>query len=216
MDGEFSARRILTGYSGSKDYIAFMFRLLLIMGLMLMMEPSEAADSAETRLLTDFTTATEDFDWYVVNDNVMGGQRRGEFGIRNGTLLFAGRTNTRGGGFSSIRTQGPRANLARYDGIRLHIKGDGRRYIWQLRTTAQFRGQAVRFWADFETTADTWSTVDLPFSAFVPRFRGSDLEGYSLDAGQITGMGLMIYDGQDGAFVIEVDTVEVFLRNTAE
>jgi hypothetical protein len=29
-------------------------------------------------------------------------------------------------------------------------------------------------------------------------------------------MGLMIYDGQDGAFVIEVDTVEVFLRNTAE
>jgi hypothetical protein len=75
MDGEFSARRILTGYSGSKDYIAFMFRLLLIMGLMLMMEPSEAADSAETRLLTDFTTATEDFDWYVVNDNFRHPQR---------------------------------------------------------------------------------------------------------------------------------------------
>jgi hypothetical protein len=193
-----------------------MFRLLLITGLVMMMETSAAADSAGTRMLTDFTADTEDFGWYVVNDNVMGGRSQGNFTIRDGRLTFTGRTNTRGGGFSSLRTAGPGADLTSYDGIRLRIRGDGRRYIWQLTTKAEFRGRPVRFWAGFDTVADTWTTVDVPFSDFVPRFRGTNLDDIPLDVSRVTGMGLMIYDGRDGPFAIEVDSVESYLNDGAE
>ena len=193
-----------------------MFFLLFFTGLMLMTDNLSAATATEIRSLTDFTSATEDIGWYIVNDNVMGGRSQGDFDIRNGKLVFAGRTNTRGGGFSSIRTRMATVNLAGYGGIRLHLKGDGRRYIWQLSTTAQFRGQDIRFWAGFDTTASAWSTIDLPFSTFKPRFRGQDLTGITLDPAMITGMGLLIYDGRDGEFVIEVDTIGVYPAGTDE
>ena len=202
--------------SRQTDYPGTMFYLLLLTGLMLMTSNLSASTAADTRSLTDFTSATRDLGWYVVNDNVMGGRSQGDYNNSNGKLVFAGRTNTRGGGFSSLRTRTSPVDLSGYDGIRLRVKGDGRRYIWQLSTTAQFRGQDVRFWTGFDTKASTWSTVDLPFSAFTPRFRGQDLTGVSLDPAVVTGMGLMIYDGRDGEFAIEVDAVGAYVERAIE
>jgi hypothetical protein len=50
-------------------------------------------------VLADFTDDGAEFSWYVVNDNVMGGRSEGTFTIEQGTLRFAGRTNTDGGGY---------------------------------------------------------------------------------------------------------------------
>jgi NADH dehydrogenase [ubiquinone] 1 alpha subcomplex assembly factor 1 len=166
-----------------------------------------ADDSSGELLLTDFTTKTADFGWYVVNDNVMGGRSEGDFNVEQGTLVFTGRTNTNGGGFSSIRTQAMRLDLSSRTGIRLRVKGDGRRYTWRLTTNARWRGREVGYWADFETVQGEWTTVDIPFSEFTPQFRGYELDGPSLDAGQITGMGLMIYDKQDGPFELHLASV---------
>ena len=56
------------------------------------------------RLITDFTPASADLGWYVVNDNVMGGRSDGDFEVaEQGELRVSVRTNTNGGGFSSIR-----------------------------------------------------------------------------------------------------------------
>ena len=74
-----------------------------------------------------------------------------------------------------------------------------------------YRGREVRFWAPFETVAGEWTTVDIPFDTFTPRFRGMQLRG-PLDTGSITGMGLMIYDGADGEFELELDQVEAYGR----
>ena len=92
---------------------------------MITSQDTHAGDKQQ--LLTDFTAETTDFGWFVVNDNVMGGRSDGGFDMDDGTLYFAGRTNTRGGGFSSIRTRGPRLDLSAFDGVRLRVKGDGRR-----------------------------------------------------------------------------------------
>lgn len=171
--------------------------------------PTNASEE-NSRLLTDFTDTTEDFGWFVVNDNVMGGRSDGDFEIRDGQIHFTGITNTRGGGFSSIRTRGPRLDLSNFSGVQLRVKGDGRRYTWQLRTTARFRGRDVSYWADFGTTESTWTTVDLPFSAFVPKFRGMQLQGPPPDPAEIAGMGLMINDGRDGRFDILLDSVHAY------
>ncbi len=161
-------------------------------------------------LLTDFTSDTADLGWYVLNDNVMGGRSEGSFEEQRATLVFTGNTNTRGGGFSSIRTRAMQLDLSGQAGIRLYVNGDGRRYTWRLTTNASWRGRQVSYWADFETRNGSWTTVDIPFSRFIPRFRGYELNGPALDPGRITSMGLMIYDSQDGPFEISLASVRAY------
>jgi monofunctional biosynthetic peptidoglycan transglycosylase len=166
--------------------------------------------SGEDLLITNFGPDSADLGWYVLNDNVMGGRSEGGFTVKQGELLFSGRTNTNGGGFSSIRTDAMQLDLSRYAGIRLRVKGDGRRYTWRLTTTARWRGQEIGYWADFDTRDGAWQTVTVPFSTFVPRFRGYELDGPPLDTATITGMGLMIYDKQDGPFELELASVHAY------
>jgi hypothetical protein len=161
-------------------------------------------------LITDFTSASADLGWYVVNDNVMGGRSDGGFDVSDGELRFAGQTNTRGGGFSSIRSKAVDLDLSKFDGIRFRMKGDGRRYTWRLTTRATIYGRPVAYWADFDTADGAFESVDIPFSSFVPRFRGAELDGPPLDASEVTGMGLMIYDKRDGPFDVVLQSVHAY------
>ena len=195
-----------------KDSTALFFSLFF--GLLLMTfngSPTNASDPDAERLLTDFRSADSDLGWYVVNDNVMGGRSEGDFELASGELRFAGRTNTRGGGFSSIRTKPLELDLSEYAGVRLYVKGDGRRYTWRLTTDARWRGRQISYWADFETEDRVWRKVDIPFSSFTPQFRGMPLDGPALDPRQITGMGLMIYDKQDGPFELRLASVHAYV-----
>jgi monofunctional biosynthetic peptidoglycan transglycosylase len=190
--------------------------LSALTGLLLMTSsgPTHTATHSD-RLITDFTPDSADLGWYVVNDNVMGGRSSGDFDLQDGELHFAGSTNTQGGGFSSIRTGDLELDLSQYAGLRLQVKGDGRRYTWRLATDAVWNGRPVSYWAEFDTVKDTWTTVDIPFASFVPRFRGYELPGPELDNGQITGMGLMIYDRQDGPFNLQLGSVSVYAIEAA-
>ena len=168
------------------------------------------AESEIGVLLTDFTSSTTDLGWYVVNDNVMGGRSEGGFQAVPGELIFSGRTNTDGGGFSSIRTQAMQMDLSEHDGIRLRVKGDGRRYTWRLATDARWRGRQIAYWADFATREGVWQTASIPFPNFAPRVRGYQLDGPPLDRRKITGMGLMIYDKEDGPFELRLGLVGAY------
>ncbi len=186
-------------------------------GLLLMtltgLPPGTSDALAGEALLTDFTSGSADLGWYVVNDNVMGGRSEGDFETEQGVLVFSGHTNTNGGGFSSIRSEALQLDLSSCTGIRLRVKGDGRRYTWRLTTAARWRGRQVSYWADFETRNGSWTTIDIPFSRFIPRFRGYRLEGPALDPGQITGVGLMIYDKQDGPFELHLAGIHAYAQN---
>lgn len=172
-------------------------------------DPDARGDEG-TLLLTDFTPDSRDLGWYVQNDNVMGGRSEGGFDRADDELVFAGSTNTNGGGFSSIRTQPFKVDLSAYDGIRLRVKADGRRYTWQLQTNAARRGYPVSYWAEFDTVDGEWSTAKIPFTLFYPQFRGFKLEGPELDTSQLTEFGLYIYDKQDGPFVLHLDRIEAY------
>lgn len=171
---------------------------------------------ADEALLTDFAANGNDLGWFVVNDNVMGGRSEGGFELQQGELVFSGRTNTDGGGFSSIRSAPTNLDLSNYAGIRLRVKGDGRRYTWRLTTDARWRGRPVGYWADFDTAAGAWTTVDIPFSRFAPKMRGQALDGPPLDTARITGVGLMIYDRQDGPFEIRLARVGAWSENATD
>jgi NADH dehydrogenase [ubiquinone] 1 alpha subcomplex assembly factor 1 len=193
--------------------------LSLFLGALLMTLPGSPPDASDAQpsdnldalMITDFTPDTPDLGWYVQNDNVMGGRSEGGFETTPGELIFAGSTNTNGGGFSSIRTQPfEELDVSKYDGIRLRVKGDGRRYTWQLQTNARYRSFAVSYWAEFDTVDGEWSTVNIPFSKFYPQFRGFKLDGPELDTSEIIELGLYIYDKKDGAFELRLDTIEAY------
>ena len=175
-----------------------------------------ASDDSNTGLLlTDFTAESADLGWFVVNDNVMGVRSDGQFEQADGLINFAGRTNTNGGGFSSIRTQPKEHALTDNSGIQLRGQADGRRYMWRLTTDASWRGRQVGYWAEFPTEDGVWTTVNLPWSNFRPQYRGYRLDGPALDPAQITGMGLMIYDGLDGPFALQLESVSAYSASSA-
>jgi NADH dehydrogenase [ubiquinone] 1 alpha subcomplex assembly factor 1 len=178
--------------------------------VLLMTGPVTSIRADASLELAEFTGNDASPDWFVVNDNVMGGRSDGDFVIEQGQLRFSGATNTNGGGFSSIRTSPINVDLSAFNGIRLTVKGDGRRYTWRLTTDARWQGREIAYWADFETEEGRWTDVDVPFSRFVPRYRGSRLDGPPLNPKAVTGMGLMIYDGKDGPFEIRLKAVSAF------
>jgi hypothetical protein len=177
-----------------------------------------AAESGmgELRMITDFTPATYDLGWRVVNDNVMGSGSSGDFRIERGALRFAGFTNTNEGGFTYVRTHRMRLNLSEYDGVRLQAKADGRRYTWRITTSTRWRGEEISYWADFEARGETMNVIDIPFSAFVAKYRGFELGLPALDPSLITEMGLMIYDRKNGAFEFVLSSVEAYSTRASE
>ena len=192
-----------------------MWREIIVTGLSacLLLSQSltaEEPDSLKPLLLTAFEQDSPDVGWYVQNDNVMGGQSEGAFSIDASGLVFSGSTNTNGGGFSSIRSQPLELDLADYNGIRLTVKADGRRYTWSLQTDARWRGRKINYWADFETVSGEVNVIDVPFERFLPQFRGFKLDGPKLDIGNIRAFALYQYDKTDGPFKLRLIRVEAY------
>ena len=91
------------------------------------------SESTKLHVVEDFEGKNATSEWMTVNDNVMGGRSKGGFSIKHGKLLFSGSTNTKGGGFSSIRMKPNQLALAGKEGIIIRFKGDGRTYKFDVR-----------------------------------------------------------------------------------
>ena len=171
---------------------------------------SESND-LDTLFLNGFEADSPALGWYVQNDNVMGGKSEGGFDISSGKLIFSGNTNTDGGGFSSIRSKSLNLDLSAYDGIRVKVKADGRRYTWGMQTDARWRGRRVGYWADFGTTAGETEVIDIPFDDFFPQYRGFKLDGPELNTRQISEFALYQYDKTDGPFELRLISVRAYV-----
>ncbi len=188
-----------------------------VKGLVMLLMPVTAFGQG-LALLTDFTADSPSFQWYVQDDGVMGGLSRGYVTINEGHMEFKGNLNTKGGGFSSVRSGGFRLDLSSFNGVRLRVKGDGRRYSWQLKSNVVFRNRRLGYWATFDTQhgtqhgtqPGTWSVIDIPFSAFAPRFRGYAIKAPPFDPSYTTEMALFIADGVDGPFTITVESIALY------
>ena len=100
----------------------------------------------------------------------------------------------------------------RMAGFVMRVRGDGRTYQLDTRIQAPNSRRDISYRADFKTVANEWTEVKVPFSAFKPSWRGTDLEGRvaTFDPANLSSMGIMIYDGKDGPFRLEVETIGVY------
>ncbi len=191
----------------------------LMIGAMSLLIPSlsEGAEKTsreerkeQSRILFDFSGETPGKSWVTVNDNVMGGRSKGGFSFKGEKLVFAGSTNTNGGGFSSIRSRPGALGLSGKDGVMIRFKGDGRTYKFGL----QMAGSRATYRADFDTKADSkgWQVAKIPFNAFGASWRGMKLprDRYPLKKDKINSLGVMIYDKKDGPFKLQVDWIKTY------
>ncbi len=179
--------------------------------VLLLLAASEVCASGDTMTknagLIDFTDADQS-QWYVVNDGVMGGISQSD--IRrtdHQTGLFAGELSLENnGGFASVRAVVGERDLAAFEGLEIHVKGDGRTYQLRLRTNDSDDGVAYR--SLFGTRPGEWRITFIPFDQFLPTFRGRTLlDSPPLDVARIQQVVFMVADKKPGPFSLEIDYV---------
>jgi hypothetical protein len=173
--------------------------------------------------LFDFTQPDANLQatWGAVDDVVMGGVSESGIRLANGYALFSGNVSTdNSGGFASVRTRNfePSFNLSNYRGIELRVKGDGQRYKLFVRTETRWDG--VGYAHSFDTIADEWMTIQVPFQDLVPIFRAKTVNDAPLDTTQICSLQLMLskfeYDKAlnprftPGLFSLQIESISAY------
>jgi uncharacterized surface protein with fasciclin (FAS1) repeats len=161
--------------------------------------------AAEPNLEFDGGTA----GWQTVLDGVMGGLSTGRITEGDGgTLRFSGELSLENnGGFSQIRTSVPEGTFAGATGLLLRVKGDGRTYQCDIRSS-RLRLMAGGYQQTFRTKAGEWLEVEVPFEKCVANSFGQRLRNApELDAASIESVGITLADKQEGPFAIEVDWI---------
>lgn len=167
-------------------------------------------DAQEILTLYRFDSAENAGRWAIVNDSVMGGVSESGLSLsEEGTLFFAGNLSLQNnGGFASVRSASDALGINDEAGIRLTVRGDGKRYHLRLYTPDL---PGVAYEAAFQTAENDWQAIDLPFSTFKPTIRGRVLTGYGpIEPSAIEALGLMIKEYQVGAFLLEVSAIEAY------
>jgi NADH dehydrogenase [ubiquinone] 1 alpha subcomplex assembly factor 1 len=139
----------------------------------------------------------------VVNDGVMGGVSVSRLGSVAAAMVFEGHLSLENnGGFASFRGTGrPPAECA---AVLLTVRGDGRRYKLTLKLdddpgTAQYQ-------AAFDAPP-AWRTLRFEPTDFTASFRGRKVAAPIVQFADVQHVGLLIADGQSGAFRIELRDV---------
>ncbi|MBD2777438.1 CIA30 family protein [Iningainema tapete] len=176
------------------------------------------------KVLFDFKNPTTELKdtWGAVDDVVMGGVSESSIQLVDDTALFAGNVSTaNSGGFASVRTKNftPPFDLSGYAGVQLRLRGDGKRYKFLLRTEAQWDGVAYSY--SFDTVANTWIDVRIPFTDLTAVFRAKTVKDYQqIDASKVCSFQLMLskfeYDGglnpnfSPGGFTLQVELIKAY------
>jgi len=121
-------------------------------------------------ILFDFTIANDNLRtiWGAVDDVVMGGVSSSNLILRDNKAIFTGIVSTNNnGGFVSVRSKNfiPEWDLSPYQGIRLKVKGDGKRYKFISRCEGKWDG--ISYCYSFDTIDNQWITVDIPFDDLI-------------------------------------------------
>ena len=180
--------------------------------------------AAGEKPIFDFTKPSDEIKniWGALDDVVMGGVSASSFQIRENTAVFTGNVSTaNSGGFASVRTKNfsPLLDLSGYQGVKLRVKGDGQRYKIFIRTESTWDGVGYSY--SFDTVANNWLDIQIPFTDLVPVFRAKIVKDCPpMDISKVCSMQLMLskfeYDGalnpafNPGFFALEVASIQAY------
>jgi len=166
--------------------------------------------SSGCRRLTDFDGDTD--GWFVVDDGVMGGRSNGNVEFTDSEMRFSGEVVTRGGGFTSVRLGLDGTELDGTSRLVLRVRADGRTYGLTMEDSSRSGRRAVSHRADLSTDrptgGDDGTTVSIAYDVLEPTVFGRPVDADAFDPDAATEIGIIIADGEDGAFALAVDWID--------
>lgn len=180
----------------------------------------DAARDAESHTLISFPrdAAAEKKKWVTIDDSVFIGASKTRWSApEDAPAKFYGNVSKkRGGGWCTVRRRPADAvDLSAFEGIELHILGDGKSYAFNLRTDDDRNGNYYE--AAFATTAGEWQTVRLPFSSFASMRMGEPKSGVpALDLTQVRSYAFVIGYGQLGPYQLEIESIGTYGEGIAD
>jgi uncharacterized surface protein with fasciclin (FAS1) repeats len=163
------------------------------------------ARAADSNL--EFDSGTK--GWQTVLDGVMGGLSTGRIAAgEGGTLSFTGELSLdNNGGFSQVRTAVPEGTFAGTTGLRMRVKGDGRTYQCDIRSS-RVRLMAGGYQRVFDTKPGQWIEVEIPFAECALNSFGQRVRNAApLDPASIESVGITLSDKKAGPFALEIDWI---------
>lgn len=159
----------------------------------------------------DFTTDTPANAWNVEDDVVMGGRSSSQFTItEEGHGRFTGHVSLENnGGFASIRHQleTPQTLPEDASSFQLRIKGDGKDYTLRVKAKAS---QNYYHQATFPTSkVEEWETIAIAFASMSAMRYGKVVDVPNYAGEQVTQIQLLIGNGKEQDFAVELDVIEV-------
>jgi len=162
-------------------------------------------------------------EWGSLDDVVMGGASQSKFSVVQDVGVWAGTITTENnGGFAGCRSRAvtPALDLSSFKGIRLRVKGDGKRYKLIVRDDYNWNGIAWAFFFDTAADASDWQDIEAPFNECVPTLFARRVPGVRLNSRSITTVQLTLskfeVDTQlnpkfdSGPFRLELQSVQAF------
>ena len=176
-------------------------------------------DNKPEKVIFDFSTPDTGPSFKPLTDDVMGGISTAEFSPKKSPGEFSSFTGNISlknfGGFATVRSPEKPVDLTGFEGIEVRLRGDGKTYIFFIKSNQKDDGRQYQAW--FTTEAGQWQDVRLPFSEFRPYYRGMKLRLWAkLNPARIQSMGFMIADKQDGAFALDVQTIGAYKKPSAQ
>ena len=191
------------------------------------------SDTTGSTVLFDFDRPDDRDAWEAENDTVMGGHSRGRIERSESGLVFTGELVTREGGFVQIQATLPDGALTGMESLRLVASADGR--PWRLRVSTDVRVPRADLHGEGDEgeapIARSGVGMDGPRVAFAapvqglgqgepapatvsmadpePSVRGRPVPGAAWDASLARTIGLILTDGRDGPFRLEIRRIEV-------
>lgn len=181
-------------------YIINLNKMILLISLLII--------SQNLMDLYTFTSDSPQNEWSIVDDRVMGGISQGKFEITpEGRGRFFGYVTTENnGGFSSVRHRNTyNIESESHDMFQIRLKGDGKDYQFRVKTSIYEYHSYVH---EFSTNGE-WQTVNVPFSAFYPSFRGRKLNIAGYEGQNIEEITFLIANKKKENFELLIDKISV-------
>jgi hypothetical protein len=152
-----------------------------------------------------FTEESDITDWYIVDDNVMGGRSKGGLEQSDeGHAIFQGNVSLENnGGFSSVRYRVNSVSCKEYATFRIHLKGDTKKYQFRVRSNLR---EYQSYVYEFETSGN-WEVIYIPFDAMYPSWRGMKLDMPNFQGEVASEFSFLISNKRNENFRLEIDRI---------
>ena len=162
-----------------------------------------------SQIIYDFNSKVNLKDWYIVNDDVMGGVSFSQLEFdNNGNIIFNGQISLdNNGGFASMRCDLSVFNLSRKKVINLRVKGDKKTYQLRIKKNRyDYHSYVYSF-----STSGTWELISINLSDMYPSFRGRRINDDNYIGRNIQQLSILISNNVEENFSLKID--KIFLSN---